>query len=110
MSAWLFLACAIALEVAGTLLLKLSDGFERWHWGVLAIVCYSGCFWVMAPALKVIPVGVAYAIWAGVGILTITLIGFVLFDERLGALQLACIALIVVGAVGLRLTTATAAA
>jgi len=108
MSAWFLLACAIALEVAGTLLLKLSDGFEKWHWGVLAIVSYSACFWVMAPALKIIPVGVAYAIWAGIGILAITLIGFVLFDEHLGIVQLGCIALIVVGAVGLRLTTPTA--
>lgn len=110
MSAWIFLACAIALEVVGTLMLKLSHGFEKWHWGVLALVCYGCCFAAMAPALKVIPVGVAYAIWAGVGILAITLIGFVLFDEHLGVVQLACIGLIVVGAVGLRLTTATAAA
>ena len=106
MNAWLLLVCAIALEVVGTLLLKLSDGFEKWHWGMLAIASYSCCFWVMAPALKVIPVGVAYAIWAGVGILAITLIGFVLFDEHLGVVQLACIGSIVVGAVGLRLTTA----
>jgi len=105
MSAWLFLALAIALEVTGTLLLKLSNGFEKWHWGALSIACYSGCFVVLAPAMKVLPVGVVYAIWAGVGILAATIIGIVAFDERLSALQFGCIALILIGAVGLQLTT-----
>lgn len=105
MSAWTFLAAAIAMEVLGTFLLKLSNGFERWHWGMLSILCYSACFWVLAPALKVIPVGVAYAIWAGVGIVAATIIGVMAFGERLGAVQLLCIALVLAGAVGLRLTT-----
>ena len=105
MSAWILLALAIALEVTGTFLLKLSHGFEKWHWGVLAIISFTGCFWVMAPAIKVIPVGVAYALWAGIGIMAITLIGFLVFDEHLKSIQLACIGLIAVGAIGLRVTT-----
>ena len=109
MSAWMFLASAIVLEVIGTVLLKLSDGFEKWHWGALSIVCYMCCFWLFAPALKVIPVGVAYALWAGIGILAVTMIGFVVFREQLGSVQVLCIALIAVGAVGLRLTTTVAA-
>ena len=109
MSAWMFLTVAIALEVVGTVFLKLSDGFEKWHWGALSILCYICCFWAFAPALKAIPVGVAYALWAGIGILAVTLIGFAVFHERLGAVQLAFIALIAIGAIGLRLTTTTAA-
>ncbi|MXX21841.1 MAG: multidrug efflux SMR transporter [Rhodospirillales bacterium] len=109
MSAWMYLTAAIVLEVVGTILLKLSDGFEKWEWGVLSIVCYSCCFLVFAPALKVIPVGVAYALWAGIGILAVTMIGLVVFREQLGFVQLACIALIAIGAVGLRLTTTAAA-
>jgi len=105
MSPWLFLGLAIALEISGTFLLKLSEGFARWHWGVLSIACYSGCFVVLAPAMKALPVGVVYAIWAGVGILAATIIGIVAFDERLSAIQFVCIALILVGAVGLQLTT-----
>ena len=104
----MFLAAAIALEVVGTVLLKLSDGFAKWHWGALSMLCYMACFWVLAPALKAIPVGVAYALWAGVGILAVTVIGFAVFREQLGPIQLACIALIATGAVGLRLTTAAA--
>lgn len=106
MSPWLYLAAAIALEVVGTTLLKLSNGFERPLIGMLSIACYSACFWVFAPALKAIPVGVAYAIWAGVGIVAVAFIGAAFFGQRLGAAQVACIALVLVGAVGLRLTTA----
>jgi multidrug transporter EmrE-like cation transporter len=107
MSAWVFLGMAITLEVAATFLLKLSNGFEKWHWGMLSIALYSACFWMFAPALKVIPVGVAYAIWAGVGIVAAAIIGFMAFGERLGPLQLLCIAMVLTGAIGLRLTTAS---
>lgn len=105
MNAWILIGLAIFLEVMGTFLLKLSEGFEKWHWGVLSIICYTACFWVLAPALKVLPVGVVYAIWAGVGIVAATLIGIFAFDEKLGAIQYACIAMVMIGAVGLRLTT-----
>jgi small multidrug resistance pump len=107
MSAWLYLALAITLEVSGTFLLKLSDGFGKWHWGVLSIGCYSGCFLVLAPAMKVLPVGVVYAVWAGVGIVAAAIIGIFAFDERLSAIQFVCITMILVGAVGLQLTTST---
>ncbi len=105
MSAWMFLTAAIVLEVTATVLLKLSNGFAKQHWGALSILCYICSFWAFAPALKSIPVGVAYALWAGIGILAVTLIGFAAFREQLGTVQLAFIALIAVGAVGLRLTT-----
>jgi multidrug transporter EmrE-like cation transporter len=105
MSAWLFVAAAIALEVTGTFLLRLSDGFAKWHWGLLSIACYSGCFWALSPAMKVLPIGVIYAVWAGVGIVAAALLGLVIFGERLGMVQVLCIALVLVGAVGLRLTT-----
>lgn len=105
MYAWIFLALAISLEIAATFFLKLSDGMEKWHWGVLSILFYTGCFWVLAPAMKIIPVGVVYAIWAGVGILAASLIGLFAFNEKLGLVQYLFICLILVGAVGLRLTT-----
>ncbi len=105
MNAWFFLALAITLEVSGTFLLKLSNGFEKWQWGALSIACYSACFWVLAPATKVLPVGVVYAIWAGVGIVAAAIIGIAAFDERLGVIQYLCIAMVLVGAVGLRITS-----
>ena len=106
MSPWAYLAAAIALEVSGTFLLKLSNGWERPLWGMLSILCYSGCFWVMAPAMKAIPVGIAYAIWAGVGIVAAALLGLLIFGERLTPVQLGCVALVLAGAIGLLLTTA----
>ena len=81
MNAWFFLALAITLEVSGTFLLKLSNGFEKWQWGALSIACYSACFWVLAPAMTVLPVGVVYALWAGVGIVAAAIVGIAAFDE-----------------------------
>lgn len=104
MSPWMYLGFAIALEIAGTFLLKLSNGFERWQWGALSIACYSACFFMMAPAMKALPVGVVYAIWSGIGIVAAAAIGILAFGEKLGVLQYLCIALVLVGAVGLRLT------
>jgi len=107
MNAWIYLVGAIVLEIAGTTFLKLSDGFEKWQWGAGAIACYWLCFWLLAPALKVLPVGVVYAIWAGMGILGAAAIGVFFFREHLGLMQYGCITLILIGAVGLRLTTQT---
>lgn len=105
MSAWLYLGIAIGLEIAGTFLLKLSDGFAKWHWGTLSIVFYALCFVVLAPALKHLPVGIVYAIWAGVGIVGASALGLIIFGERLALHHYGFMALILVGAVGLRLTT-----
>ncbi|WP_298302641.1 multidrug efflux SMR transporter [uncultured Erythrobacter sp.] len=104
MNAWIFLAIAITLEVAGTFLLKLSNGFEKWEWGLASIACYSACFWALPPAMKILPVGIVYAIWSGVGIVAASLIGLFAFDERLGAIQFVFIAMILIGAVGLNLS------
>ena len=76
MSAWVYLSIAIAFEVAGTLLLKASNGFEKIAVGMTAIGCYSICFWFFAPALKSIPAGVAYAVWAGIGIVCVAILFF----------------------------------
>lgn len=105
MNAWIYLAIAICLEIAGTFFLKLSDGFAKWQWGLLSILCYAVCFVALAPALKVLPVGLVYAIWAGVGIIGATALGLIVFGDRLEPYHYGFISLILVGAVGLRLTT-----
>ncbi len=103
--AWGLLALAILLEVAATSVLKLSDGFQKPLLGMVSIGLYSACFWVFAPVLKVIPLGVAYAIWAGTGIALVAVIGTFFFGQRLEPMHYAFIAMIGVGAIGLRLTT-----
>jgi small multidrug resistance pump len=105
MNAWGLLAIAILFEVAGTSLLKASDGFTRWGYGAASIACYWVCFGFLAMAMKAIPVGVVYAIWSGVGIVAITLIGWFVFKQGLSLVQLGCILMIAVGAVGLNLAT-----
>jgi multidrug transporter EmrE-like cation transporter len=105
MLAWIYLSLAIAFEVTGTILLKYSNGFEKVGLGMASIACYSICFWLLAPAIKVIPVGVAYAIWAGFGIMTVSILSVFLFGQKLAIPQYGFIGLILVGAVGLNLTT-----
>jgi small multidrug resistance pump len=98
-----FLAGAIAAEVVGTLFLRSSDGFTKLWPSVGTVVGYGLAFVLLAQALRSIDVGVAYAVWAGVGTALITIIGIVALGEPATALKLAGTALIVVGVVALNL-------
>lgn len=104
-SPWTLLGLCIVAEVAATTLLTKSAGFSRPLYGVLAIVIFAGCFWTMSHVLTRIPVGVAYAIWSGVGILLISMTGWLFLRQPLTTMQLLFIALIVAGAAGLNLST-----
>lgn len=104
MNAWIFLGAAILFEVVATSLLKASHGFTRPLYGVASIALYSVCFWLLGFAFTKIPMGVAYAIWSGVGITIIAVVGVLVFRQSLSLIQIGCIALIAVGAVGLNLS------
>lgn len=99
---WLCLAGAIALEIAGTISMKLSAGFTRTLPSVLIFVFYAGSFTLMTVAVKKIDVSVSYAIWSGVGTTAIAVIGVYWFRESLTTMQIASIVLIVTGVIGLR--------
>jgi small multidrug resistance pump len=97
--AWVYLAAAIVLEVIGTSALKASDGFSNFAESMLCIVTYAVAFYFLSLVVKVIPVGIAYAIWAGSGIVLITAIGALWF-KQVPDIAAACgIALIVAGVV-----------
>lgn len=98
---WLYLALAIVLEVGGTTCMKLSEGFSKLTPSVLLFVLYVLSVVALVFALKRIDVSVAYAVWAGLGVVLIAAIGFLYFKEPVSALKLASIGLIVVGVVGL---------
>ena len=83
MSKWLLLSIAILAEVFGTSFLKASEGFTRFWPSVAVIVGYIVAFYFLALSLKVIPVGIAYAIWAGIGVVLIALIGWIVFSQKL---------------------------
>lgn len=97
MQKWLLLSAAIIAEVFGTSFLKASEGFTRLWPSVAVIVGYLVAFYFLSLTLKVIPVGVAYAIWAGAGVVLITLIGWIAFGQSLDKPALLGIALIVTG-------------
>lgn len=93
----LALMIAIIAEVAATSALKTSDGFTRVVPSLIVVVGYGLAFYFLSVALRTIPVGIAYAIWSGIGIVLITGIGWVLFEQKLDAAVLFGMALIVVG-------------
>lgn len=97
MSPWALLAVAIVAEVIATSALKASDGFTRPLPTVIVAVGYGVAFWMLALSLRSIPVGIAYAVWSGAGVLLISLIGWLLFKQTLDAAALAGMALIVAG-------------
>lgn len=94
---WLYLALAIAAEIVATTALKTSDGFTRLWPSALAASGYAVAFYFLALTLRTIPVGVAYAIWSGVGIIAITIIGTIWFHQHLNNASLIGIGLIVAG-------------
>lgn len=97
------LAGAIAAEVIGTLFLRASEGFSRLWPSLGTAAGYAIAFLLLAQALKSIDVGVAYAVWAGLGTALITVIGILALGEPATALKLAGTALIVAGVVALNL-------
>lgn len=101
---WLMLAVAILFEIAGTTGLKLAGGLARPGWLAAAIALYAVAFVALAQALEAIPVGVAYAIWSGIGTAAIAAIGVVHFGEAMTAPKLLFIGLILVGVIGLNLS------
>ena len=103
---WLALTGAIVLEVSGTVSMKLSDGFTRLVPSILIFVFYAASFALLTVALKKIDVSIAYAIWAGVGMALITVIGILWFREPATAMKLFSILLIIGGVVGLNLSGA----
>lgn len=109
MKNWLFLLVAILAEVAATSLLKLSEGFTR-LWPSLAVVAgYGLAFYFLSLTLRSIPVGVAYAVWSGLGIVLVTLVAWFAYGQRLDAAGIVGIALIVAGVLVLNLFSRSAA-
>jgi small multidrug resistance pump len=100
---WLWLAGAILSEVSATISLKLSDGFTKLVPGVVVVVGYGASFVMLAQALKRgMPVGVAYSVWAAVGVALIAAIGVVFLRESLTWVQVAGLGLVIAGVVAIQ--------
>lgn len=96
---YLLLAIAIVSEVIATTAMKQSDGFTKPLWAIVTVIGYGVAFFFLAQTLKVIPTGIAYAIWSGVGIVLISLAAWALQGQKLDAPALVGMALIVTGVV-----------
>ncbi len=99
MKQWLFLSIAIISEVVATSALKASDGFSQFWPSLIVIAGYAAAFFFLSLTLRTIPVGVAYAIWSGVGIVLITVIGWLVLGQALDAPAIVGLALIIVGVI-----------
>ena len=103
MTAWLLLALAIATEVAGTVALRHTDGFRRPGPSALVLVAYSVAIYLLAVVVRRIPVSVTYAVWSGAGTALVAVIGMLVLHERVTVPKIVCLALVVVGVIGLNL-------
>ena len=101
-TAWLLLLAAGLLEVVWAIGLKYTDGFTRIAPSVVTIAAMIGSVWLLALALKSIPVGTGYAVWTGIGAVGTAILGIVLFNEAATVARFACIGLIVIGIFGLK--------
>ena len=107
MKNWIFLCVAIIAEVIATSALKSSEGFSKPIASVIVVLGYIIAFYCLSLTLKTIPVGIAYAIWSGVGIVLVTTIAWIVFDQKLDVWGIVGIALIMSGVLVLNLLSKT---
>jgi small multidrug resistance pump len=94
---FVYLAIAIVSEVVGTTALKASNAFTVWQPSLVVVLGYGISFYFLSLALRTIPVGIAYAIWSGVGIVLISIIAWVIYRQALDTAAIVGIGLIVAG-------------
>lgn len=94
---WIYLAIAITAEIIATSALKASEGFSRLYPSLITVAGYAIAFYCLSLTLRTIPVGVAYAVWSGAGIVAISIVGYFLFKQSLDLAALLGIGLIVSG-------------
>lgn len=96
---YVFLVIAILGEITATSALKASEGFTRLYPSLLTVAGYAITFYCLSLAVRTIPLGIAYAIWAGIGIALMAIIGAVVFGQNLNYPTMGGIALILIGVV-----------
>lgn len=104
---WIYLSIAIFAEIIATTALKKAEGFSVLVPSIVTVSGYAIAFYFLSLSLKDIPVGVAYAVWSGIGIVAISIIGLVLFKQRLDAAAMIGVSFIVVGVLILNIFSKT---
>jgi quaternary ammonium compound-resistance protein SugE len=103
--AWVWLTLAGLLEIVWAVGLKYTEGFTRFVPSALTVLAMVGSVYLLAHAVRAIPIGTAYAVWTGIGAVGVAIVGMVLFGEPKDALRVGSILLIVLGIAGLKLVT-----
>ncbi|WP_459211437.1 DMT family transporter [Aquimarina rhabdastrellae] len=105
---WIILLLSIAFEVLGTTAMKLGaqGGKNAIYWNITVWVAYILCFGLLQYAMKYFELGTVYAIWSGIGITILALIGYLVFKDEFSTAKIVSIALIIAGIVGLNLSGA----
>ncbi len=101
--AWSLLVVAILVEVVSTALLPRTDAFHHLAWSAVVLLGYGVAIWLLAIVVRTLPVSVSYAVWSGLGTATVAVIAVVFLGEQMTLVKAVCLALIVVGVVGLNL-------
>jgi len=106
--AWLWLTAAGLLEIVWAVGLKYTEGFTRLVPSAITALAMIGSVYLLALAVRAIPIGTAYAVWTGIGAVGVAIVGMVLFGEPKDALRIGSILLIVLGIASLKLVTPSA--
>ncbi len=103
--AWAYLAVAGLFEIGWAIGLKYSDGFSKPLPSLLTALAMGLSIWLLALAMKTIPVGTAYVVWTGIGAVGVAILGMVLFGESREVLRIICLFLIIAGIIGLKVVS-----
>ncbi|AYA62774.1 DMT family transporter [Alteromonas sp. RKMC-009] len=109
MKSWLFLGVAIISEVIATSALKASEGFTKVGPSLLVVAGYGAAFYFLSLILKTVPLGIAYAIWSGMGIVLVAVVGWFAFGQKLDAWGVVGMTLIICGVVVLNVLSKSSA-
>lgn len=102
---WVYLVFAGLLEIVWASFMKLSDGFSKLGYSTVTIICMIASFYLLSQATKTLPLGTAYAIWTGIGALGAVIVGIFFFKEPLSSQRLIFASLLLVGIIGLKVTS-----
>ena len=97
--AYILLMVSILLEITATGSLKATEGFTRWIPSLISVITISGCMFLMSHVMKVLPVGITYATWSGVGIVALTFIGIIKYKQIPNLATIFGLVLIIIGVV-----------
>ena len=102
--AWVCLVVAGCLEMVWVTAMKLSAGFTKLGWSALTLAAMAASVWLLAQAVKHLPMGTAYGVWTGIGALGAVIVGIAAFHEPVTAARLIFVGLLLIGIIGLKLT------